>query len=216
MEHFYDQSPRFKATQEQTVSAGAHAGAGSFGYTTYFHAHHNVPEDQIAKNQKLQQTFANPLFWAKDGGAYDAWKTAQGEPPQQQPESTTTAVSETLSRTAALERFQQQQVTLSGSTTAKQTRGASEEEEDASGASEAGGASGASGAGAADNDASGPNEDDLIVAAQERVTAAQTNAGVIHTDVVGTALAIKDTLKETSSSVGEAHEQVSGRREMGP
>jgi hypothetical protein len=178
MENVYDQSPRFKAQQESTVSAGE-----TYGYNTYFHSTHNVAEDRINDDRKLNQKLMNPLTWANDGGAYDAWKAEQ----KRKHSAASAATAPTTDRSAALLRFQSAQVTLS-----KQS------EMDDNNASEDGASGGAS----------GPVEDELIVAAEDRVAKAERNANTIHTDVVGTELAIKDTLKETSTSVGDAHEQV--------
>ena len=84
-------------------------------------------------------------------------------------------------------RFQQQQVEIVKEPAAEEDADGPGDEEDST--------SDASGAAAA----SGPEEDELITAAQERVSTAQTHADTIHTDVEGTKLAIKDTLKESSS-----------------
>jgi len=187
MENIYDQSPRFKATATTTVASGA----GSFGYNTYLHTHHHLPADQVANQQNMAQALKNPLLYARDGGAYDAWKAAQT---QQHADVGASEATSELSRGAALERFQRSQVTLTKVNEEPETPETPEESEpegDASGG------------------ATAPAEDELITAAEERVAKAQTNADALHTDVVGTALAIKDTLKETSSSVGDAHEEVS-------
>ena len=184
MENIYDQSPRFKATATTTVASGA----GSFGYNTYLHTHHHLPADQVANQQNMAQALKNPLLYARDGGAYDAWKAAQT---QQHADVGASEATSELSRGAALERFQRSQVTLTKVNEEPETPEESEPEGDASGG------------------ATAPAEDELITAAEERVAKAQTNADALHTDVVGTALAIKDTLKETSSSVGDAHEEVS-------
>ena len=184
MENIYDQSPRFKATATTTVASGA----GSFGYNTYLHTHHHLPADQVANQQNMAQALKNPLLYARDGGAYDAWKAAQT---QQHADVGALEATSELSRAAALERFQRSQVTLTKVNEEPETPEESEPEGDASGG------------------ATAPAEDELITAAEERVAKAQTNADALHTDVVGTALAIKDTLKETSSSVGDAHEEVS-------
>ena len=102
-------------------------------------------------------------------------------------------------------RFQQQQVEIvkePEEPAAEEDAGGPGDEEDST--------SDASGAAAA----SGPEEDELITAAQERVSTAQTHADTNHTDVEGTKLAIKDTLKESSSHVSEAHEQGPGGEDV--
>jgi hypothetical protein len=190
MEHLYDQSPRFKSTQEQTSPAARNNG---FGYNSYFHAHHNVPADRVAAQTKVNAKLSDPHFWAKDGGAYDTWKSQQMQ-----------------THTAALEalRFQQQRVELvEEPEAAEKDATTSTEPEEPAADGEAGAATSDGAAAAAAAAETGPAEDELIAAAQERVSTAATHAGVIHTDVVGTTMAIKDTLKESSSHVGEAHEQ---------
>ena len=141
-------------------------------------------------NAKVSDPHFLRHFWAKDEGAYDARKANQARAqPQEQ-------------NAADMARFQQQQVEIVKEPAAEEDADGPGDEEDST--------SDASGAAAA----SGPEEDELITAAQERVSTAQTHADTIHTDVEGTKLAIKDTLKESSSHVSEAHEQGPGGEDV--
>ena len=126
-------------------------------------------------NAKVSDPHFLRHFWAKDEGAYDARKANQARAQTQEQNA------------ADMARFQQQQVEIVKEPAAEEDADGPGDEEDST--------SDASGAAAA----SGPEEDELITAAQERVSTAQTHADTIHTDVEGTKLAIKDTLKESSS-----------------